>query len=111
VKTLASNPIQTIRFLSKKTLLDYDIEIQLAPEIPACCGVSDGPQVEFHGEDFYQRIDLAFEENRAGHLLKGEVTFPKPGAYGYRITGRILGRPFFREGSMTAVIPISRPFL
>jgi hypothetical protein len=82
-----------------ETPLVYRVEIQLAQEIPACCGVSDGAAAEFHAEDFYQHVDLELEENRAGHLLKGHVTFPKPGAYSYRVTGRILGKPFIREGT------------
>ena len=91
--------IQGVRFLPKETPLEYGVEIQLAQDIPACCGVSDGAAAEFHTEGFYKHVDLELEENRAGHLLKGNVTFPKPGSYGYRVTGRILGKPFFREGT------------
>ncbi len=91
--------LQEIRFVFKETPLVYQVEIQLTSDIPACCGVSDGASVDVHAEGFNQHVDLALEENRAGHLLKGSVTFPKPGYYGYRATGRILGKPFFREGT------------
>ena len=94
--------LESIRFYPKETPLVYGVEIQLSTDIPACCGVSDGAAAEFHAEGFYQHVDLDFVENRAGHLLTGTVTFPKPGSYGYRVTGRILGRPFFREGTCEA---------
>ncbi len=97
-----TEPIQNVRFIPNTTPLAYDVEIQLAAHIPSCCGVSDGAAAEFHADGFYQRLELTLEEHREGHLLKGSITFPKSGVYGYRFTGRILGQPFFREGTCDA---------
>jgi len=94
-----SEYIQSIEFTVVGKGPATRIQVRLAADVPACCGVSDGAYMEFHQEGHYKRADLELREDPAGHILEGNAEFASPGAYGYRLVAKILGTQIFREGT------------